>query len=136
MPPVGSAKIALEFLSQRSGSRCAQFLRKAARVFEPRLEIPRRGLDHQRRMKSLGFHALNRCGREVINQAQIVFASWPDVNVSPVAILEPQPWNRLQDSRHIPRSRNHRRFTVASALGLVQPDLEYVAAHRDNLPRT
>src|ERR1035438_8228534 len=86
-------------------------------------------------MKSLGFHALNRCGREVINQAQIVFASWPDVNVSPVAILEPQPWNRLQDSRHIPRSRNHRRFTVASAIWLVQPDLEYVAAHRDNLPR-
>src|ERR1017187_6647349 len=99
MPPVGSAKIALEFLSQRSGSRCAQFLRKAARVFEPRLEIPRRGLDHQRRMKSLGFHALNRCGREVINQAQIVFASWPDVNVSPGGI----PWLRLQNrhGRHI-----------------------------------
>src|ERR1017187_6647348 len=93
MPPVGSAKIALEFLSQRSGSRCAQFLRKAARVFEPRLEIPRRGLDHQRRMKSLGFHALNRCGREVINQAQFVFASGPEINVPPVAILEPQPWN-------------------------------------------
>src|SRR5580658_9005873 len=84
-------------------------------------------------MKSLCFHALNRCGREVVNQAQIVFASWPDINVSPIAILEPQPWDRLQDSLHIPGSRNHRRFIVASALGLVQPDLEYVAAHRDNL---
>src|ERR1022692_105231 len=133
MPPIGSAKVAVVFLGQGSGSRCAQSPRKNPRVLEPRLEIPRRGLDNQRWLKSLCFHALDRCGREVINQAQIVFASWPDINVSPIAILEPQPWDRLQDSPHIPGSRNHRRFIVASALGLVQPDLEYVAARRDNL---
>jgi hypothetical protein len=91
MLPIGSAKIALEFLGQLSGSRCAQFLRKTARVFEPCLKVTRRGLHNQRRTKSLCFHALNRFRREVVNQTQIVFASWNDLNVLPIAILEPQP---------------------------------------------
>src|SRR5271166_5316284 len=89
MPPVGAGGVASEpsrkFL-RGIGTSC---LVKPLAVFEPRLEVTRRGLHHHRWFIPLGLHAPDTISSKVIDQAQPMDTCRADVNVRALEVLAP-----------------------------------------------
>src|SRR6185437_17160936 len=92
--PVRGANVAAELLCECSGHDGSKSLVQDTRMFEPRLIVAWRRFDDQRRCKPRGLHRANTIGREVVNEAEIVFAARANVDISPIPVLEAEPGDR------------------------------------------
>src|SRR5271154_1961368 len=128
MPPVGARRIASKVLGEMLRRSCTSRGFEDLTVIHPCLEVIGRGLDDNRRLKSVRLHSLDGISGKVIDEVQTMRPCGPDIDMRALAVLMAEPFDRFFDlDGALPFPQDHLAGFAPNA------EVEALAPHRPQL---